>query len=175
MDKVHEIEFLQESLNDRIHLCHCRIPLGDIVLPSHPSLSLSDRVGKSLLFSFFSPSHSRQEIPTMVRRTASKNAFKNSEERLGWKQERGKIGMDAYVARCIITAKCIATAGVPPGFNRVGPVATPCRYSLRHSDRMQERASSRVLVVIIALKSLSHRRLTPLWNKNFLSGSDRSW
>lgn len=67
--------------------------------------------------------------------------------------------------------------GSTSGFNRIaprtGPVVTPCRYSLRHSDR-QERASSRVLVVIIARKSLSHRRLTPLRNENFLSGFDRS-
>lgn len=134
-------------------------------------------MGKSLFFSFFL--NPREEIPAMVRRTASKNAFKNSEETLVGvkggrvKDREGCIRNSTYNHR-----EMHRDGGSTSGFNRIapriGPVVTTCHCSLRHSDRMQERASSQVLVVIIALKSLSHRHLTSLRCRNFLSDFDRS-
>lgn len=104
--------------------------------------------GKSLFFSFFSPSHPREEIPAMVRRTASKNAFKNSGETpIGVKGERredreGCIRNATYNHRVEMHRDDGSTSGFNRIASRIGPAATPCRCSLRHSDRMQERASS---------------------------------
>jgi len=172
MDKVHEIGFSKNFSQRR----NTFVPLSNASRrhcpPATPVAIVEWRWENPSSFLLASP---REEIPAMVRRTASKNAFKNSGEtpvgmKGGRREDRkGCIRNSTYNHRVEMHRDGESTSG----FNRIeprigGPVATLCRRSLRHSDRMQERASSRVLVVIIALKPLSHRLTTSLRSKNFL-------
>ena len=143
--------------------------LGDIVCPPSPITIAEWRWENP---SSFLSSRIREK---KSQRTASKNAFKNSGEtpvgvkRGRVKDKEGCIRNSTYNHRVEMHRDGKSTFGFNRIAPRTGPVVTTCHCSLRHSDRMQERASSQVLVVIIALKSLSYRHLMPLRCRNFLS------